>query len=110
MTEARKIVSVLPEVPITAARPPPPADELERMLGDAGQPRANRAASLERPAGSPESADNRTVLQQHVDFFDTNQDGIIYPRDTYKGVSLRSCAAVVSVRPWASQHTPALTC
>ena len=77
MPEARKIVSVLPDVPITAARPPPPADELEGVLGDARQPRANRAVSLERPAGSPASADISTVLQQHVDFFDADQDGII---------------------------------
>lgn len=37
-------------------------------------PHATRAVSAEKPHGD-ETANNRTVLQQHVDFFDRNKDG-----------------------------------
>jgi hypothetical protein len=36
-------------------------------------PRATKAVSIEKPDGG-DSPDNRTVLQQHVDFF-TSKDG-----------------------------------
>lgn len=89
MAHAHNIVSAIPEVPITELRKPPPAEKLEEALGDAGQPRANRAVTVERPEGTPGSPENRSVLQSHVDFFDTDKDGIIYPWDTYKGDYLR---------------------
>ena len=37
-------------------------------------PRANKAVSTEKPEGG-NTASNRSVLQQHVDFFDTDHDG-----------------------------------
>ncbi|BDA46813.1 Peroxygenase 1 [Coccomyxa sp. Obi] len=48
-------------------------------------PHATRAVSVERPHGGDTTVNNRTVLQQHVDFFDQNKDGRIFPRDTYLG-------------------------
>ena len=124
---------------------------LEDKLGDAGQPRANRAATVEKPEGNPNrckggrsckdrlslsslsrdyhhaqltapsadccrliatctdhvahirSPDNRTVLQQHVDFFDRNNDGIIYPSDTYVGDFLlhilNMCTSTTRLQP-----------
>ena len=37
-------------------------------------PRANKAVSSEKPDGGS-TASNRSVLQQHVDFFDSDKDG-----------------------------------
>lgn len=37
-------------------------------------PHATRAVSAEKPHGA-DTANNRTVLQQHVDFFDSDNDG-----------------------------------
>ncbi|KAK9918600.1 hypothetical protein WJX75_005236 [Coccomyxa subellipsoidea] len=47
-------------------------------------PHATRAVSAEKPHGA-DTANNRTVLQQHVDFFDSDNDGKIFPQDTYAG-------------------------
>lgn len=38
-------------------------------------PHATRAVSAERPTGGDTRVNNRTVLQQHVDFFDQDKDG-----------------------------------
>ena len=45
-------MSVIPEVPITVLRPPPNVDKLAEVLYDAGQPRANRAPTVEKPEGT----------------------------------------------------------
>ena len=87
MESTPEVVSAIREVPVTEDRPPPPAEKLEAALGDAGQQRANRAVTAEKPEGTPESPDNRSVLQQHVDFFDVNKDGKITPWETYLGDS-----------------------
>jgi len=48
--------------------------------------RALEAVDPEHINGSTDYNNNdMSVLQQHVAFFDKDQDGIIYPSDTYKG-------------------------
>jgi peroxygenase len=101
----KDVESIVPEVPITKQRPPPPVDVLEDKLGDAGQPRANRAATVDRPEGSPDRPRNRTVLQQHVDFFDRG-GGIIYPLDTYTGFRKIGFNPIVSFLAMPVIHGP----
>ncbi|CAG8660489.1 7159_t:CDS:2, partial [Paraglomus occultum] len=69
-------------VPITKERRVP--NDVD-VLNNAGLPRANIAASRERPSGTEGRPGQMTVLQQHVEFFDRDRDGIIRPYDTYYG-------------------------
>ncbi|KAI9661113.1 MAG: hypothetical protein M1821_009440 [Bathelium mastoideum] len=57
---------------------------------DLGTARANLAISMEKPDGTTEGDwaarnQHRTVLQQHCLFFDSDDDGVIWPRDTFLG-------------------------
>jgi len=57
-------------------------------LADPGLARSNVAPSQESPNGSEEYSkkhSKNTVLQQHILFWDQDNDGVIWPQDTYKG-------------------------
>lgn len=55
-------------VPVTRERPLPVS--LDSKIEQPGLARANEAADIEHPHGTPGHPQTRTVLQQHVDFFD----------------------------------------
>lgn len=80
----RDIVSEIPEVPLTVEHPVP--KDLDKHIPSPAVPRAFKTVSKEFPDGDEDAGPtNRTVLQQHVDFFDTDGDGIIFPWDTFTG-------------------------
>lgn len=86
---AEKPYSVsVPSVPVTCERIPyipRPGDPLI----DAGTARANVVASVESPNGTEgwaEKHKDKTALQQHMVYWDPDNDGVIWPQDTYKGI------------------------
>ncbi|KAK4693992.1 peroxygenase, partial [Lecanoromycetidae sp. Uapishka_2] len=85
----RPFQTTISEQPVTEERRPykPPPDS---VLTNPGTARATIAASHEKPNGTTENHwaathQHQTVVQQHVEYWDTDHDGIIWPRDTYDG-------------------------
>ncbi|KAL8940874.1 MAG: hypothetical protein Q9211_002064 [Gyalolechia sp. 1 TL-2023] len=81
--------TAIEQQPITLEHKPY-SPKLSDRLVDAGTARATLAASNESPNGT--TTDNyaaknqrRTVVQQHVTYWDRDNDNIIWPRDTYVG-------------------------
>ncbi|PMD46498.1 Caleosin-domain-containing protein [Hyaloscypha variabilis F] len=78
------------EVPVTEQRRPFIQKVDNQELKDPGTARANEAASVEAPNGTEQNNWTRrhrdqSVLQQHVAFFDTDSDGVIWPLETFNG-------------------------
>jgi len=89
MTKEKPFKTTISEQPVTDERKPylPPPDS---VLTNPGTARATIAVSREKPNGTTEddwaaTHQHQTVVQQHVDYWDTDRDGIIWPRDTYEG-------------------------
>ncbi|KAF2204461.1 Caleosin-domain-containing protein [Delitschia confertaspora ATCC 74209] len=77
-------------VPVTVERKPFIQTSQDPPLNHTGTARANIAPSFENPNGTTENDwaknhSHQTVLQQHIDFFDTDRDEIIWPMDTFWG-------------------------
>lgn len=89
-----EIVTIAPQAPITHEFPFRLTDEkdIEARIPNPSVPRASQVLTKEEPSKAPAEYDGkrsdsgqRTVLQQHIDFFDTDHDGVIYPWDTIAG-------------------------
>jgi peroxygenase len=79
-----KEVATLPEQPVTEQYQPP--YDLHKIIPNPGSPRAYNIPDRFHP--EEDGADPRvkqTVLQQHVEFFDYDKDGVIWPWDTARG-------------------------
>ena len=78
-----EIVTSIAEVPVTVERPL--AAHTREHLYNPGLARATVAATVDMPLGTEGAPQDRTVLQQHVDFFDRNNDGVITMMETFQG-------------------------
>ncbi|KAI0077657.1 Caleosin-domain-containing protein [Panus rudis PR-1116 ss-1] len=88
--DSTPIVTSISTVPVTVQRP---VWTTHNQVHEAGIARANIAATEARPNGTTEDNyakkhSHETVLQQHVEFFDLNGDGVITPFETWVGFRL----------------------
>ncbi|KAI1254998.1 hypothetical protein MGN70_003061 [Eutypa lata] len=89
-SQPHSVVTSTPDVPVTREREPFIQPEDDQRLPHTGTARANVAATYEKPRGTTEDGwakqhEDKTVLQQHCEFFDTDHDGVIWPWDTFTG-------------------------
>jgi peroxygenase len=78
------VTSSIPSVPITTERPVP--EDLDSVLPNPGQPRANYTEDREHPReGTVTNAPDKSVLHQHMEFWDRDGDGTVWPTDTFRG-------------------------
>lgn len=84
MASGDSLQTVAPRAPVTVERRVNP--NLDDELTKPFLPRALVAIDSEHPRGAPGHHHNdMSVLQQHVAFFDRNNDGIVYPWETFLG-------------------------
>ncbi|TDZ40817.1 putative peroxygenase 3 [Colletotrichum trifolii] len=102
--------TAVPRCPVTYRRPP--AVNADKIIESPGVAHANRAPSVDMPEGSVEYSDKYseyTVLQQHVLFWDRNNDGVITPIDVWVGFrdlgfNIPTCLLACTVIPFAFSY------
>ncbi|KAI4248850.1 MAG: hypothetical protein L6R40_000862 [Gallowayella cf. fulva] len=89
LTPRKPYITAIKQQPITVSHKPYTPKPFDR-LHDAGTARATVAVSNESPNGTTEDGyalkhQHQTVVQQHVAYWDRDNDSIIWPHDTYIG-------------------------
>ncbi|KAF9872014.1 hypothetical protein CkaCkLH20_10646 [Colletotrichum karsti] len=105
-----RFATAVPKCPITYRRPP--SWQADKIIESSGVAHANRAPSTDHPEGSVEYSEtykDYTVLQQHVLFWDRDNDGFITPIDVWVGFrdlgfNIPICLLAATVIPFAFSY------